>query len=212
MAFVCINRGEPGVVHHLAYGSLSIGHGQDDPAELRRLAVLLRSARLQVSSAPNLLHARWEKLCWNVPFNGLSVAAGGFGTRMILDTPALRKVAETAMREVVLAGNADLARSSRPSQLDGEEVVNRMFALTEAMEDYRTSMVLDYVLGQELEVEAILGEPSRRAAGLGVATPTIDALYALVRAADLRRRGLARPIDVSDLRVEAGVDASRWFG
>src|SRR5258708_4728321 len=38
MAFVCINRGEEGVVHHLRYGRLSIGHLVDDPTETRELA------------------------------------------------------------------------------------------------------------------------------------------------------------------------------
>jgi 2-dehydropantoate 2-reductase len=65
-----------------------------------------------------------------------------------------------------------------------------MFSLTDTMGDYRTSMVLDYVAGRPLEVETILGEPARRAAVLGVPVPTIDVLYALVHAADLRRRGI----------------------
>ena len=38
--------------------------------------------------APNLRYARWEKLCWNVPFNGISVAGGGIGTRAIVDDAA----------------------------------------------------------------------------------------------------------------------------
>lgn len=57
------------------------------------------------------------------------------------------------------------------------------------MGEYRTSMGIDYLAGREMEVEAILGEPSRRATALGVPVPTIDVLYALVRAADLRREG-----------------------
>ncbi|MFC2039104.1 2-dehydropantoate 2-reductase N-terminal domain-containing protein, partial [Chloroflexota bacterium] len=34
LAFTCINRGEPGNIHHLAYGSLTLGHYEDNPAEL----------------------------------------------------------------------------------------------------------------------------------------------------------------------------------
>jgi 2-dehydropantoate 2-reductase len=190
MAFVCINRGEPGVVVHLKYGRLSIGHLLDNPAESALLDELLRSAALDVVVAPNLRWARWDKLCWNIPFNGLSVAGGGIGTEAITNDPLLRATAERAMREVVAAGNADLAALGTDARLDPEEVVARMFSLTDTMGDYSTSMALDYVAGLPLEVETILGEPSRRAAALDVATPTIDALYALVRAADLRRRGL----------------------
>jgi len=190
MAFVCINRGEPGVIHHLEYGRVSIGHLEDEPAALDRLRELLESGAIEVTVAPNLRFARWEKLCWNVPFNGLSVAAGGIGTRLIVEDFALRRTAERAMREVVAAGNADLAALGGSARLDVDEVVGRMLRQTESMGDYRTSMAIDYVAGRPLEVEAILGEASRRAVALGVPTPTVDALYALVRMADLRRRSL----------------------
>ncbi len=190
MAFVCINRGEPGVVHHLKYGRVSIGHLLDDPGQAAELAALLERGRIDVAVAPNLRYARWEKLAWNIPFNGLSVAGGGIGTGAIVSDPALRTLAERAMREVIATGNADLAALGSGARIDEAELVARMFALTDTMGDYRTSMVLDYVGGRPLEVEAILGEPSRRAAALGVPSQTIDALYALVRAADLRKRGL----------------------
>jgi 2-dehydropantoate 2-reductase len=197
MAFVCINRGEPGLVRHLDYGRVSIGHLLDDPAENARLVELLRVGGVDVVVAPNLRYARWEKLCWNVPFNGLSVAAGGVGTKLIMEDPGLRSTAERAMREVVVIGNADLAALGSAAHLDEAAVVESMFRLTGTMGDYRTSMAIDYVLGRELEVEAILGEASRRAALHGVSAPTVDALYALVRVADLRRRGLVPIIEDS---------------
>ena len=102
------------------------------------------------------------------------------------------------MREVIAAGNADLAALGSSARLDAAEIVPRMFALTETMGDYRTSMVIDYVLGRELEVEAILGNPVRRARELGVDTPTMAALYALVRHADRIRRGL-QPVLTPDV-------------
>ncbi|MGH2632319.1 MAG: 2-dehydropantoate 2-reductase, partial [Tepidiformaceae bacterium] len=167
MAFVCINRGAPGVIHHLEYGRVSIGHLEDDPAELAALVGLLESGGIEVTAAPNLRYARWEKLCWNVPFNGLSVAGGGIGTQLIVQDAALRSTAERAMREVVATGNADLAALGREARLAPNDVVRWMFAQTDSMGDYRTSMATDYVTGRPLEVEAILGEPSRRAAALG---------------------------------------------
>lgn len=190
MAFVCLNRGEPGVIHHLEYGRISIGHFEDDPPELDRLRELLASGGIETTVAPNLRYARWEKLSWNVPFNGLSVAGGGIGTHAILKDPALRATAERAMREVVAVGNADLAAAGSEARLDEALVVESMFHQTDTIGDYHTSMAIDYVVGRELEVEAILGEPSRRAAALGVAVPTLTTLYALVHAADMRNRGL----------------------
>lgn len=190
MAFVCINRGEPGVVHHLEYGRLSIGHMLDDAGQSEELRVLLAGAGMEVVVAPNLRFARWEKLAWNVPFNGLSVAGGGIGTQLILDDVPLRALAERAMRELITVGNADLAAAGSAARIDEEDLVARMFAQTATMGDYRTSMALDFVAGRPLEMETILGNPARRARELSVAAPTMEALYALVRMADLRRRGL----------------------
>ncbi|MBE0610793.1 MAG: 2-dehydropantoate 2-reductase [Dehalococcoidia bacterium] len=198
MAFVCINRGEPGVIHHLDYGRISIGHFRDDPRETAVLRDLLGSGAIDVAVAPNLRYARWEKLCWNVPFNGLSVAGGGIGTQTIVTDAELRATAERTMREVIAAGNADLEALGSAARLDAAEIVPRMFALTGTMGDYRTSMVIDYVLGRELEVEAILGNPVRRARELGMETPTMAALYALVRHAGRVRRGL-QPVLTPDV-------------
>jgi ketopantoate reductase len=55
-------------------------------------------------------------------------------------------------------------------------------------------MAIDYVLGRPLEVEAIHGETVRRAESLGIRTPALATLYAVVRAADLRHRKLMRTI------------------
>ncbi|MGI8925771.1 MAG: 2-dehydropantoate 2-reductase [Tepidiformaceae bacterium] len=204
MAFVCINRGEPGVVHHLEYGRLSIGHYADDPGELGALEALLVSGGIEVTPSPNLRAARWEKLCWNIPFNGLSVATGGLGTASIMADSALRALAEGTMREVVATANADLAAAASATRLDEDAIVERMMTQTGTMGDYRTSMVIDYVQGNPLEVEAILGEPLRRAELLGIPTPGMAALYALVRNADLCRRGERKLLTPGDLgRIEA---------
>ncbi|MEP7215113.1 MAG: 2-dehydropantoate 2-reductase [Anaerolineaceae bacterium] len=201
MAFVCINRGEPGVIHHLEYGRVSIGHFQDMPMELASLQGLLESAQMEVTTAPSLQNARWEKLCWNIPFNGLSVAAGGVGTQTIVRDGPMRSTAERAMREVIAIGNADLAASGSTTRLDPDGVVDWMFAQTDTMGEYRTSMVIDFVLGREMETEAILGEPLRRAARLGVAAPTVETLYALVGAAGMRNRGRITALTPGDLEI-----------
>ena len=105
----------------------------------------------------------WEKLCWNIPFSGLSVAAGGVGTRTILNDTDLRAKAERIMREVVLVANLDLNAAGQDGRIDGDEIVERMFSQTEAMGDYRSSMLVDFLSSRPLEIESIIGEPLRRA-------------------------------------------------
>ncbi len=180
LGFTCLNRGEPGTVHHYGYGQVVIAHLHDDPAELDRALALWQGAVVEVSSAPSLLRARWEKLCWNVPFNGLTVAAGGVTTEVIVTDAALREDARALMEEVVAAGNAELATQNSPERIDGEAVITRMFALTDVMGPYRPSTLIDFLEGRAIEVDAIFAEPARRARALGVPTPRLDQLAALL--------------------------------
>ena len=133
LAFTCINRGEPGVIHHIEYGQVGIAHLRDDPAEFDGALALWQDATVEVTRQPSLLRARWEKLCWNVPFNGLTVAAGGVNTEAIVTDPSLRAEARALMEEVAAAGNAELAAAGSSERIDGEAVIARMFALTDTM-------------------------------------------------------------------------------
>ena len=63
-------------------------------------------------------------------------------------------------------------------------VMERQIANTRTMGAYQSSMQVDRRHGRALEVEAILGEPLRRAQRLGVPTPAIELLYQLVRLID----------------------------
>lgn len=187
LAFTCINRGEPGVIHHYEYGQVSIAHLHDDPAELQRALALWDGATVEFSVASSIIRARWEKLCWNVPFNGLTVAAGGVTTEAIVSDPALRAEAGALMEEVVAAGNAELAARDSADRIDGAEVITRMFTLTDVMGPYRPSTLIDFVEGRAIEVDAIFAEPARRARALGVPTPRLDQLTALLARLDPAR-------------------------
>jgi len=188
LAFTCINRGEPGYVHHLAYGQVTLGHLQNDPAEVETAVELWAQSRVRVIAAPSLLRARWEKLCWNIPFSGLAVAAGGITTDGIVGDTGLRSTARTLIEEVIAAGNADLAAHSEHARLDHVLIVDRMFELTDTMGAYRSSTMIDFVEGKAMEVEAMFGEPLRRAQSLGVATPQLALLTALMRALNVQER------------------------
>lgn len=187
LAFTCVNRGEPGCVHHLTYGRVILAHFQNDPVELQAAVALWAQSKVRVTTSPSLLCARWEKLCWNIPFNGLAVAAGGITTERIVGDPGLRNAARTLMAEVIAAGNADLAAHSENARLDHDALVTRMFHSTDTMGAYRPSTMIDFVEGRAMEVEAIFGEPLRRAQSLGVATPQLALLTALLRALNAQR-------------------------
>ena len=188
LAFTCINRGEPGYVHHLAYGPVTLAHFMNDRDELEVALSLWKSSKVQVTASPSLLLARWEKLCWNIPFNGLAVAAEGITTDLIVGDQRLRYTARTLMEEVIEAGNKDLTAHSEDLRIDGESIIERMFALTDTMGVYRPSTMIDFVEGRIMEIEAIFSEPLRRARSLGVATPQLALLTALLLSLDRKYR------------------------
>ncbi len=184
LAFTCINRGAPGRVHHLRYGAVTLGHLDNNPEEVAAGIELWSGATVDFAGTDSLLRTRWEKLGWNIPFNGLCVTAGGITTDLVIGDGGLRVAARRTMEEVVLAGNADLAAHGEQSRIDGEAMITRMFAMTDAMGAYRPSTMIDFVEGRAMEVEEMFGEPLRRAQALGVATPQIALLTALMRRLD----------------------------
>ncbi|HEX8910942.1 MAG TPA: 2-dehydropantoate 2-reductase [Humisphaera sp.] len=183
MAFVCINRTGPGKIHHIDHGFLKIGEYQAPGApppgstpRVERVAALFRGAGIKVDVLPDLRRGRWEKLTWNVPFNGLG-AALDLTTDRLLGGEAGMGLLTRIMREVIATAAAE--GIALPADL-----IDRQVTHTKTMGAYRSSMQVDRQAGRPLEVEAILGEPLRRARQLGVPTPTLEVLYEMVRSVD----------------------------
>ena len=187
LAFTCINRGKPGHVHHLAYGTVTIGHFENNPGELETALSLWSDSKVSVLPATSLLRGRWEKLCWNIPFSGLCVAAGGITTDRILSDKGLKTAALKLMEEVIASGNADLQFHNEKVRIDRDSMADSMFTRTSTMGAYRPSTMIDYVEGKAMEIEAMFGEPLQRAESLGVAAPYLTLLTTLLRSLNTGR-------------------------
>ena len=75
LCFVCLNRVAPGVIQHLGYGQVVLGEFQRPPKfRTHELAARFCEAGVPCTVTENLAQAHWEKLVWNIPFNGLGVA------------------------------------------------------------------------------------------------------------------------------------------
>ena len=180
LGFIGVVRGGPGQVIHQEFGALNIGHYGDDADELQRAVDLFKGSVVEIRPEPSLLKARWEKLGWNIPFNGLCVIAGGVATDQIIHDPALHHAAHEIMREVVAAGNADLAAHGTSLRVDGDQLCRLYLTLTAGMGAYRPSTTIDYIEGRPLEVDAIFRQPVKRATELGIACPLMSMLASLV--------------------------------
>ncbi len=183
---------EPGLVRHVAAGTLVIGdRGSAGADRLERVRAVLASTGLPVRITPDIDRQRWHKLAWNASFNAVS-ALTLRSSQELLTTPATRDLLIGVMREVVAVANA------RGVAL-GEADIDQLVAATEKAAPIRTSMLVDRERRRQLETEAIVGVIVRHGRERGVPTPMTSALYALLTA-------IAMPAEVSrDLPpMEAG--------
>ncbi len=202
LCFVCLNRLKPGVIHHLDYGLIVLGEFQR-PAGPRtqKLAALFEAAGVSCRVTDNLAQAQWEKLAWNIPFNGLGVAgAAGYDaftqlpsagshrpsvgpclpTDKLLADPRWEKMLCELMLEVIHAAHA--LGHEIP-----ESLVEKQLARTRTMGAYKASTLLDFERGRPLELESLFLEPLRRAQAAGVPVPRLARLCEVLQQLDQTR-------------------------
>jgi 2-dehydropantoate 2-reductase len=197
LCFVCLNRVEPGVIHHIDHGSIMLGEFRGAPGpRAHALASLFRQAGAPCEVIENLARAHWEKLVWNIPFNGLGVAsAAGFEavltgalsaganrgpcltTDQLLGDPRWERLVRELMSEVIAAGRAQGLKIA-------DSVADAHLARTRTMGAYKASTLIDFERRQPLELESLFVEPLRQARIAGVATPRLAALCEILRQLD----------------------------
>ena len=177
LCFVCVNRVAPGVVENYHPGRVEIGSlGDRWPEQGERATSAFEDAGVKTNFSPVLDSALWRKLCWNVPFNGLSIAGGGITCDTIL-ADLEHKVRARKLMEEVRAAAAVFGHEIADSFLQGQ------FDVTEKMGAYQPSSLIDFVENRAVEVEAIWGEPLRRGQAAGVEMPELRELYAEIKRA-----------------------------
>ena len=190
LSFLCSNKVGPGHIRHLDYGQVALGEfatrGPSD--RLRALAGDFERAGLPVQLLDDFRVARWNKLVWNIPYNGLSVILNAT-TAELMAQAATRQLCELIMWEIL----AD-ARACRVPVAD--EVVAKMLDHTAQMTPYRTSMKIDFDECRPMEIEAIFGNPLRAAEAAGVQSPLVGALYRQLKFLETvnRRSATASPV------------------
>jgi len=183
LCFLCSNKIGPGHIRHVDYGYIALaswregGRAAGITAAMQDIAADFGRAGIRIEQEPDLLAARWKKLVWNIPYNGLAVVCKA-DTRQLMADSARRPRIVALMREVVAAARAD----GHPVP-DG--FIERMLAQTEKMAPYEPSMKLDYDAHRPMELEAMYAAPLARGRALGVAMPEIERLLAELRERDV---------------------------
>ncbi len=175
LCFVCLNRTAPGVIEHFDHGTLSIGEFVGRPrARTRAIVEAFRKGGIDANAVENLCEERWRKLVWNIPFNGLSIAARGATVADVLAEEGLRTLARGLMDEV-LEGASRLGHPILASFADYQ--LERSWS----MGAYKPSSLIDWELGRPVEVEAIWGEPWRQGTAAGASMRRLETIYRLLQ-------------------------------
>ena len=171
LCFICVTRISRTEVE---------AYGRNASKRAHAIASLFATCGINCSVTDDLALERWRKLVWNIPFNGLSILAGGISTAEILADDSLRRVTLALMGEVIDAANAC------GHALD-KAVARELIQRTDKVGAFKPSTLSDWEKGEPLEIEAIWGEPLRRAAAAGASTPRLEIIYALLKSLDARR-------------------------
>lgn len=176
LCLICVHRAGPGVITHQALGAVNVGYHSgpavDEQARMNVVeegAGLFRAAGIDAQAMPNLHQARWQKLVWNIPYNGLSVLLGASTTPLMADADS-RVLIQALMAEVVQGAKA--CGHDIPSGY-----ADYLFMMTEKMPDYWPSMYHDFLHKRPLELDAIYTRPLAAAQAAGCELPRIEALY-----------------------------------
>lgn len=191
LAFVCLNRTAPGVVHHIDHGKIVIGEFRRWPEpRTHDIASLFRHAGVPCSVSENLARAHWDKLAWNIPFNGLGVASSTGIDALVNETP-FRSLGKCLTTDQILADPqwSTIARELMLEVIAGaralghdipDSLVETQIKRTLTMGAYKPSTVLDFEKGLPLELEALFLEPLRQAQAAGVRVPRLAALCSVL--------------------------------
>jgi 2-dehydropantoate 2-reductase len=175
LCFVCLNRTATGEITHFDHGSISIGEYQRRvSARVQALVDAFKHAGIEAKGVDALITERWRKLVWNVPFNGLSIAAHGATVADILADAELRQLARDLMSEVVDA-------AGRLGHSITDEFADFQIERSYSMGPYKPSSMIDWEHGYPVEVDAIWGEPLRQGIKAGASLPRLTMLHALLR-------------------------------
>ncbi|MFK3945989.1 putative 2-dehydropantoate 2-reductase [Pseudomonas fulva] len=189
LCFVCADRQAPGVIRHQALGTVNLGYHSGPSSDGGRRLVeqgvsLFQAAGVNAVGMPDLAGARWQKLVWNVPFNGLSVLLDA-STAQLLDDSHARTLVQALMEEVI--GGAATCGHAMPAGY-----AQQLLSMTERMPDYWPSMYHDHVHHRPLEIEAIYAAPLARVQAAGCHLPRMEMLYQSLTYLGKRSEGTMR--------------------
>lgn len=154
MAFICSTKIGDGHIVHFDQGSINLGSFScKDNNKLETIKNDFNEARVDCNIV-EIRPARWQKLLWNIPFNGMAVVLNTTTDKILANTET-RDLIKTLMLEVIRGANA----SSEGKYTLPESLADKMISYTDKLVPYAPSMKVDFDHQRELELEYIYKKP-----------------------------------------------------
>ena len=162
----------PGVIQHLEGDRFSLGEPcGEKTARVTALSDALRKAGFKAPVRRAIRDELWIKLWGNLSFNPISALTGATLEQICADAPT-RAVARAMMLEAqAIAENLGV---KFPIDVD------QRIAGAAAVGAHKTSMLQDLERGRPLETDALVAAVAELGRLVGVTTPTIDTVLALI--------------------------------
>jgi len=181
IAFIGSAVESPGTIVHTAAGKITIGELDNRRSHrVEELKNMFEGAKIPCAAAPDIVKAKWEKLLWNVGFNGIC-AITGLSAHRVLAHPPTRGIVRRLMGEHIdvacLLGieiNPALAEKYIENTAKGGDVV------PSTLQDVRN--------GRHTEIDVMNGKIVEEGKMLGVSTPYNETVWAAVSAIDAATR------------------------
>lgn len=163
----------PGVIVHESGNRLTLGEPDGTTSErCHNLAAALIRAGIKAPVRNKIRSEIWVKLWGNVSFNPISALTGAT-LDVITGDPATRALCRSIMLEAQAIGER--------LGVDFEIDVDRRIAGGAAVGKHKTSMLQDLERGREMEIDATVTAVQELGRKVGIPTPHIDTVLALVR-------------------------------
>jgi 2-dehydropantoate 2-reductase len=178
MCYIGVEKTAHDRIRHVDGGRIVLGQSVGraylpaDEAHSQRLLDLahdFQRAGIPVQQTDDILRAQWQKLLWNIPFNGLSVVLDRF-PHEIASQPSMCTQVETIMREILAAARA----TGHPLP---DALIPQLMNYTRTLPPFHTSMRMDYDRGRDMELKTMYENPIALARAHGVAMPATERLF-----------------------------------
>jgi 2-dehydropantoate 2-reductase len=164
---------EPGVIRHVSGDKFTLGEPDGTvSARCQRLGDALVEAGLQAPIRDNIRDDVWKKLWGNLCFNPISALTGAT-LDVVATNPGTRALARHMMLEAREIGEklGVHFRIDIEKRIDGAAQVGA----------HKTSMLQDLERGRALEIDALVTAVQELGRLVGVTTPYLDAVLALIQ-------------------------------